>query len=69
MPTYEWSAAVCSVLEGGRIGHGIQSGAFQIGSPAREAAVRKMHDDLERRGYPEDMVRDFDLEKIDDEPC
>jgi hypothetical protein len=69
MPTYEWSAAVSSRLEGGRVGRGIQSGAFEIGSPSHDAAVRKMYDDLERRGYTEEFVRDFDLAKIDDEPC
>lgn len=68
MAIYEWSASVASHLPGGKVGCGIQSGAFETDSPSYDYAVRKMHADLERRGYPEEMVRDFDLEKIDDGP-
>lgn len=67
MPAYEWRAYTVVYYEGGRIGYSIRRGSFIIASQSHEAAERKMFDELEKLGYPEETVRSFDLEKIDDE--
>lgn len=69
MPTYEYRAVVRDFHTPGGTQE-IVSGCVETLSPSKEHASLRMIEQIrEYHGYAFDAIIDFELDKIDDEPC